>query len=145
MVPFAVYSEPPEKPERGELPRVPSGGLHFGPAARLGDQLYLESDECSDFCALITRLPTFASKPRIDDQAAGGFRAGSGLHLMDLRERGSDDAEEVVMNKIEALDDSVSLWQTCSLCLLKARFSDELWWKEVSLEQLWEIRLQRCR
>ena len=144
IVPFDIFSAEPEKPERSELPQLPGGGLRFADLSQVGHQFFLESDECLSLCSEIGCLPCFKSVSKVDGQTSGGFSSVPGLHLFDVREDVGIDADVLLKEKLNGLKDSETLWRGCSLSLIKAEFSDDLWWERITLEFLWEIPLSRA-
>lgn len=143
MVPFALFSQRPEKPERGDLPAIPWSGLKFTRISQTVDQMYLESGECLSLCAELRSMSCFTSVSSFDASISGGFQAVPGLHLLDLRDEGASDAEASVEQKIRILNESEVLWRGCSLSLFLADFSEGMWWEHLTLEQLWEVPLQQ--
>ena len=145
MVPLAFLSGLPDKPKPADLPAVPAAGLKFDSVERLDDQLFLQSEDCVKICKDILKMPCIRGLQPVTCPAAGGFPAGSGLHLMDCREDGSPELENLIRRNIAELDESVKNWKTCSLCLYEVEFMNEIWWKGISLQQFWEVRLHRGR
>ena len=131
MVPFCLTGDEVPEPEKSRLPRLPERGISAAELLVEGDQLYLGSEELSEYCGRLTSALFPQAEP-----SGCGFPVCRGLHLADLSEKPG--MLDVARSLFTGLPESSVVWRSASLVFIKTELSGSRWWERIVLEELWE-------
>jgi hypothetical protein len=144
MVPFAFYNQKPAFPDRKELPVLSAQGLSFSGTAEMNGQFFLQSDACRHLCGEIIRIVYEQDERGMLPLKDTGFSEGvSGLHLWDVSEEGSGDAEKLSKQLLTVPGPGQIIWKSCTVSLSEIETGGDYWWESVSLETIEEVKLRK--